>query len=31
MIVTSSGNVQGIEGGATPMVANYGFGVSLKF
>ena len=31
MIVTSSGNVQGIEGGATPMVASYGFTVNLKF
>ena len=31
MIVTSSGNIQGIEGGATPMVANYGLTVNLKF
>ena len=31
MIVTSSGNIQGIEGGATPMVANYGFTANLKF
>lgn len=31
MIVTSSGNIQGIEGGATPMVANYGVTVNLKF
>lgn len=31
MIVTSSGNVQGIEGGATPMVATFGFTVNLKF
>lgn len=31
MIVTSSGNVQGIEGGATPMVASYGFTVNVKF
>lgn len=31
MIITSSGNVQGIEGGATPMVATYGFTVNLKF
>ena len=30
-IVTSSGNVQGIECGAFPMVASYGLGVSLKF
>ena len=31
MLVTSSGNIQGIEGGATPMVANTGFTVSVKF
>lgn len=31
MIVTSSGNVQGIEGGATPMVANFGLTVNAKF
>lgn len=31
MIVTSSGNIQGIEGGATPMVSTYGFTVNLKF
>lgn len=31
MVVTNSGNVQGIEGGATPMVANYGFTVNVKF
>lgn len=31
MIVTSSGNVQGIEGGATPMVANFGITANLKF
>ena len=31
MIVTSSGNVQGIEGGAVPSVANFGASVSLKF
>jgi len=31
MCVTSSGNVQGIEGGATPSVANFGASVSLKF
>lgn len=31
MIVTSSGNVQGIEGGAIPSVANYGASVSVKF
>lgn len=31
MIVTGSGNVQGLEGGATPSVANYGMTVNLKF
>ena len=31
MIVTNSGNTQGIEGGATPMVANFGFTVNMKF
>ncbi len=31
MIVTSSGNVQGIEGGAIPSVANYGISVNVKF
>jgi hypothetical protein len=31
MIVTSSGNIQGIEGGAVASVANFGFNVSLKF
>ncbi len=31
MIVTNSGNVQGIEGGATPMVTSFGFTVNLKF
>ncbi|MGM9698967.1 MAG: SusC/RagA family TonB-linked outer membrane protein [Prevotella sp.] len=31
MMVTSSGNVQGIEGGATPGVANFGASVSVKF
>jgi TonB-linked SusC/RagA family outer membrane protein len=31
MIVTGSGNVQGIEGGALPSVASFGFNVSLKF
>lgn len=31
MCVTSSGNVQGIEGGAIPSVANFGASVSLKF
>lgn len=31
MIVTSSGNVQGIEGGAIPSVANFGASVSVKF
>ena len=31
MIVTNSGNVQGVEGGATPMVSTYGLTVNLKF
>ena len=31
MIVTSSGNMQGVEGGATPMVSTYGLTVNLKF
>ena len=31
MIVTGSGNIQGIEGGATPMVSTYGLTVNLKF
>ncbi|MDR1896591.1 MAG: SusC/RagA family TonB-linked outer membrane protein [Prevotellaceae bacterium] len=31
MLVTNSGNIQGIEGGATPGVANYGVNISLKF
>ena len=31
MIVTGSGNIQGVEGGATPMVSNYGLTVNLKF
>jgi TonB-linked SusC/RagA family outer membrane protein len=31
MIVTSSGNIQGIEGGATPMVATFGLTANLKF
>jgi hypothetical protein len=30
-IVTNSGNIQGIEGGALPSVANFGVNVSLKF
>jgi TonB-linked SusC/RagA family outer membrane protein len=29
--VTSSGNIQGIEGGATAGIANYGFSLTLKF
>jgi TonB-linked SusC/RagA family outer membrane protein len=29
--VTSSGNVQGIEGGATAGIANYGLNITLKF
>lgn len=31
MIVTGSGNIQGIEGAALPSVANFGFNLSLKF
>ncbi|MEG1738811.1 MAG: TonB-dependent receptor, partial [Odoribacter sp.] len=31
MIVTNSGNVQGIEGGAMPSVANFGASVNIKF
>ena len=31
MIVTGSGNIQGVEGGATPMVSTYGLTVNLKF
>lgn len=31
MIVTGSGNIQGIEGCALPSVANFGFNVNLKF
>lgn len=31
MMVTSSGNMQGIEGGAIPSVANFGASVSVKF
>jgi hypothetical protein len=31
MIVTNSGNIQGIEGGATPMVTTFGFTVNVKF
>lgn len=31
MIVTGSGNIQGVEGGAIPSVANFGASVSLKF
>ena len=31
MMVTSSGNVQGIEGGAIPSVANFGASVSIRF
>ncbi|MBQ9648928.1 MAG: SusC/RagA family TonB-linked outer membrane protein [Prevotella sp.] len=31
MIVTGSGNMQGVEGGATPMVSTYGFTVNMKF
>lgn len=31
MIVTGSGNVQGIEGGAIPSVANFGASINIKF
>lgn len=31
MATTSSGNVQGIEGGALPSVANFGFNVGIQF
>jgi hypothetical protein len=31
MIVSNSGNIQGIEGGAIPSVASFGLNVSLKF
>lgn len=31
MATTSSGNIQGIEGGALPSVANFGFNVGLQF
>lgn len=31
MAITNSGNVQGLEGGALPSVANYGLNVSVKF
>ncbi|BEH00367.1 SusC/RagA family TonB-linked outer membrane protein [Bacteroides sedimenti] len=31
MAITSSGNVQGVEGGALPSVANFGMNLSLKF
>lgn len=31
MIVTGSGNIQGIEGAALPAVANFGFNVNIKF
>jgi TonB-linked SusC/RagA family outer membrane protein len=30
-VITNSGNIQGIEGGALPSVANFGVNVSLKF
>lgn len=30
-IVTNSGNIQGIEGGATPSVANFGASANIKF
>jgi len=31
MAITNSGNIQGIEGGALPSVANFGVNVSVKF
>ena len=31
MVVSSSGNIQGIEGGAIPSVANYGINISVNF
>ena len=31
MAITNSGNIQGIEGGALPSVANFGMNVSVKF
>lgn len=31
MVVTNSGNIQGVEGGVLPSVANYGLNVSVKF
>jgi hypothetical protein len=31
MVVSSSGNIQGIEGGAIPSVANYGVNISVNF
>ncbi|MDR2775558.1 MAG: SusC/RagA family TonB-linked outer membrane protein [Tannerella sp.] len=30
-VVTNSGNIQGIEGGALPSVASFGFNIGLKF
>jgi TonB-linked SusC/RagA family outer membrane protein len=31
MIISNSGNIQGIEGGAIAGIANYGFNISVKF
>ena len=31
MVVSNSGNVQGIEGGAIPSIANYGINISVNF
>ena len=31
MVVSNSGNIQGIEGGAIASIANYGFNISIKF
>jgi hypothetical protein len=31
MVVSNSGNVQGVEGGAIPSIANYGINISVNF
>jgi len=31
MIISNSGNIQGVEGGAIPSVANYGLNISVNF
>ncbi|MDR3218256.1 MAG: hypothetical protein LBU22_04620 [Dysgonamonadaceae bacterium] len=31
MAITNSGNIQGVEGGAIPAIANYGLNITLKF